>query len=323
MLKHTSIALKFVGLFVVVLALLGGSYYLMLRNIYYNQLRSEARTMSDNVIALGSWVAKYGRIWVKDNDESYLGQMNVVPAIASDSAPAPEQMPAPVNFYSKNPALAQREFSEIIAKSSAAVKFRLTSDNYMNPANKPDAFEQAAINLVKTQGLKEYDSIQPGVYRYVRTLYHQESCIACHGSAANAPKDVITRYGTANGFGFKTGDVAGVISVTVPTQTFLASSLAVFGPIEALLVVVGLVISFLFMRFAVIKPVKHLTDSANKISVGQPATLGTQEISPKSGNEIHQLALALDRMRTSMYMAIQRMKAAAKPSPSEPPKAPE
>jgi HAMP domain-containing protein len=319
MLKHTSIALKFAGLFAVVLALLGGSYYLMLRNIYYNQLRSEARTMSDNVNALGSWVAKYGRIWVKDNNESYLGQMNVIPVTAADAVPPVEQAPAPVNFYSKNPALAQREFSEIIAKSSAAVKFRLTSDNYMNPANKPDAFELAAIKQVKSQGLKEYDSIQPGVYRYVRTLYHQESCIACHGNAASAPKDVITRYGTANGFGFKTGDVAGVISVTVPTKTFLASSLAVFGPLEALLVIIGLVISFLFMRFTVIKPVKELTNSANKISVGQKANLGTQEISPKSGNEIHQLALALDRMRNSMYIAIQRMKATVKPTDSKPP----
>lgn len=321
MFKHTSITLKFLGLFAVILALLGGSYYLMLRNIYYNQLRSEARTMSDNVMALGSWVAQYGRVWVKDHDKSYLGQMTLVPAPAADAVKtaakpatkgAPKAPVEPVNFYSKNPALAQREFSEIIAKSSAVVKFRLTSDNFMNPANKPDGFELAAINTVKTQKLNEYDSIQPGVYRYVRTLYHEAACLRCHSDPATAPEDVIKRYGAVNGFGFKLGDVAGVISVSMPTKSLLASSLEVFGPIEALLVVIALVISFLFMRFAIIKPVKRLTDAAHKISVGEQASLGTEEVSAKSGNEIHQLAFALDRLRTSMQMAIQRMKAAAK-----------
>ena len=45
------------------------------------------------------------------------------------------------HFYSKNPALAQREFSEVVEKSSSPAKFRMTSHNFMNPVNKPDAFE--------------------------------------------------------------------------------------------------------------------------------------------------------------------------------------
>ena len=55
--------------------------------------------------------------------------------------PARRPSSRPVNFYSKNPALAQREFSEVVEHSASPAKFRLTSHNVMNPNNKPDVFE--------------------------------------------------------------------------------------------------------------------------------------------------------------------------------------
>jgi HAMP domain-containing protein len=300
MLRNSSLLLKFSALFLLVLALIGGAYYLLLRQVYYSELERQARSMADNVDAFGKWVSQYGRVWVKDKAETrYLSQV-------SFSGPSPQA--DPVSFYSKNPALAQREFSEVVARSDAEARFRITSDNWMNPANKPDSFEAQAIATIKNRKLDEYAEIRDGYYRYARKMIHTESCIACHGDPAAAPRDVVERYGTDRGYGFKAGDVAGVISVTLPTKPLLATALGVVGPLEIGLVVAAFVILYLFMHFVVVKPVKKLTQDAEQISVGKPVELNANAFYQNTRNELGQLTLAIARLRASMELAIQRMK---------------
>src|SRR5665213_1696287 len=142
MLRNTSITTQFALVFLLALVLMGSASYLILDRIYQSQLQSEAETVADNVDAFGNWVAQYGRVWVKDNDQSFLGHAVL---FASDN---PNEVPpklTTVNFYSKNPALAQREFSEVVEHSASPAKFRMTSHNVMNPNNKPDEFEQRAL----------------------------------------------------------------------------------------------------------------------------------------------------------------------------------
>jgi methyl-accepting chemotaxis protein len=282
--------------------LLSSAYYLVLRHVYYEQLLNQARTVADQVDAFGNWVSQYGRVWVKDNDASYLGHIAVVPVTAG------EQPAQPTNFYSKNPALAQREFSEAVARSKTPAQFRMTSDNVMNPNNKPDPFESEAIKAIRAQGLKEYVEFRDGKFRFARTLYHKESCIACHGSVETAPLDVTTRYGSELGFGFKTGDVAGITSVTLPTTSLWESSLKVIGPIEVGLVALAFVIAFLFIEFGVVRPIKKLTQAADTLSTGADVSLRLQNVRENSRNELHQLAFSVSRMRTSLHILMERLK---------------
>jgi Protein of unknown function (DUF3365) len=207
MLKSRSLATQFTLIFLLSLAILATAFYFILNRVYYSQLKSQAETVADNVDAFGAWVAQYGRVWVKDHDKSYLGHMGLYPKLipASDGTMAQPDLP-PVNFYSKNPALAQREFSEAVEKSPSNAKFRLTSHNYMNPVNKPDAFEARALERIRADSLKEYTEVMPGQFRYARTVYHKASCISCHGAAEKAPNDVKVRYGTDKGYDFKEGD---------------------------------------------------------------------------------------------------------------------
>src|SRR5436309_14707584 len=135
-LGRMSISTRFAFVFLLALGLVGAAFYLILDRIYLNQLKSQAETVADNVDAFGTWVAQYGRVWVKDDARSYLGHM---PLLQADDTTV-----KPVNFYSKNPALAQREFSEVVARSGSPAQFRLTPHNVMNRANAPDAFEGAA-----------------------------------------------------------------------------------------------------------------------------------------------------------------------------------
>ena len=220
MLLNRSITTQFTIVFVVALLLVVGSFYLVLDSVYRNELKSQAETVADNVDAFGSWVSQYGRVWVRDDNKSYLGQVTLVDAAGPAPAAAVRRRADLWHFYSKNPALAQREFSEVVEKSTSPAKFRMTSHNFMNPVNKPDAFEAKALDRIRSNHLTEYYEVLPDSYRYARTLYEKASCLACHASAENAPADVKVRYGTEHGFGFKEGEVAGIISVRLPIRSF-------------------------------------------------------------------------------------------------------
>src|SRR6267142_4693622 len=82
MFRKMSIATRFAFVFLVALALVCAAFYLILDRIYLNQLESQAETVADNVDAFGTWVAQYGRVWVKDDARSYLGHLPLLQADA-------------------------------------------------------------------------------------------------------------------------------------------------------------------------------------------------------------------------------------------------
>jgi Protein of unknown function (DUF3365) len=304
MFARMSITAQFALVFLVALGLVAGASWMILDRVYLSLLKSQAETVADNVDAFGNWVAQYGRVWVRDDDRSYLGHLGLV--VPDDLAATPPKV-TEVNFYSKNPALAQREYSEVVEKSASPSKFRLTSHNVMNPGNKPDAFEQDALARIRSGGLKEYYELLPGGFRYARTVYHKASCIVCHGDPNAAPNDVKVRYGTQNGFGFKEGDVAGIISVRLPARSFWDVAQEVVGIWQMLMILAAFLLAMVFIRFAVVRPIRKLTQDTQRISLGKSADLGASRIHPGSGNELDQLALATERLRVSINMAIQRL----------------
>jgi len=73
------------------------------------------------------------------------------------------------------------------------------------------------------------------------------------------------------------------------------------------MIVAAFVIAMVFMYRAVVAPVRRLTAATQQISLGKPADLGLAKVRERSGNELHQLALATERLRVSINMAIQRL----------------
>jgi len=305
MLKNATITFKFTLVFILAVLLVGLAYFFLLRNMYEAQLLSQAQTTADHVEAFGDWVSRHGRVWVKDDASSYLGTLEVVEA-GSLGAGAGE--PARAVFYSKNPALAQREFSEAVEESDSHVRFRMTSDNVMNPLNEPTPFESEAIAFVKQNEAEEYTRLAAAGYQYARAIRHKESCIACHGSPEDAPREVITKYGTENGFGFKTGDVAGVISVMIPTDPLSTMFGRLMRPLEIGLVVLAFLVAYLYVRIGVVKPLQQLTETTNKLSMGEEGHTLVQNVDQSSSNEIDQLRLSVNRLYNSMRIAMQRMR---------------
>jgi hypothetical protein len=66
-------------------------------------------------------------------------------------------------------------------------------------------------------------------------------------------------------------------------------------------------IAMLFVRFAIVLPVKRLTHATHQISLAQAADLGVAGIGGASRNELHQLAIAIDRLRRSIHIAMRKL----------------
>lgn len=288
-------------LLLVVLVINAAAYFIILQNIYHQELESQAKTVVANVEAFGAWVSRSGRVWTKMDNQDFLSKIEVQEVGNPENA---------FHFYSKNPALATREFSEVVAQSQSPAKFRMTSHNVMNPNNRPDAFELRALEAIQQGNLTQYSEHGKDVYRFASPVVHVASCISCHGDPVNAPQDVLDIYGSENGFGFKEGDLAGVISVTLPKRNIVQSTLTMFSFVEVGVILLSILPILWFVRRSVILPVRRITHVAESISKGREAEIDAEKLSPESPNEIDQLTLAMSRMRFSFTIAMKKMKEA-------------
>jgi len=108
----------------------------------------------------------------------------------------------------------------------SGISLKRVSENHRNPVNAPDAAEVRALRhfqdvLAETGSLPE-DWVQQtsnGELRYYRPLVIAEPCLACHGDETTmdpaVAEAIAARYPDDRATGYETGDLRGVIRVTV------------------------------------------------------------------------------------------------------------
>lgn len=91
---------------------------------------------------------------------------------------------------------------------------------YRNPKNAPtpeeaeligkvmNGFTPAALSAVEKDGKR--------VFKFTKAIYVEEACLACHGDKDKRPKFIKEKYPEDKAFGFKAGDLRGIITVTAP-----------------------------------------------------------------------------------------------------------
>lgn len=132
----------------------------------------------------------------------------------------------------------------------------------------------------------------------------EAACLQCHSTAAAAPRTLVDKYGTSNGFGWKLGEIVGAQIVSVPSavhvaeanrafRAFMLSVAAVFGAVFIVLNVV--------LTLFVIRPTTRLAALVEQASLGddQDGDLATDR-----RDEFGDLERAVARLRTSMRKAL-------------------
>jgi len=224
-----------------------------------SQTLSEGRTVADMAENVGRWASQYGGVHVRTQGtnaglpgtfltRSVYAQSGDDAAVLRgartedrmDERGAMDRVEA---YHWKNPALIQREVSDMLVANGSRSQYRLTAPTVLNRNNAPNDFELEAIKAIQTAfdklpasakpvslgsgkgqdtGLpaqaQEYWRVQSGRLYYARAVMAQTSCLKCHDSPNTAPAFLRTneQFNGGGGFGYVAGKPAGVISVTVP-----------------------------------------------------------------------------------------------------------
>lgn len=108
------------------------------------------------------------------------------------------------------------EKAEGVVIRHAAVKFR-------NPANAATPAEAALIGRFEKdaalKALDDDDTVDGKKYfRVTRPIRVESACLACHGEKDSRPAFIKDKYPEDSAYGFRRGDLRGVISVLIPLE---------------------------------------------------------------------------------------------------------
>jgi HAMP domain-containing protein len=135
----------------------------------------------------------------------------------------------------------------------------------------------------------------------------QQACLQCHSTPDAAPKTMIDRFGTANGFGWHLNEIVAAQFVSLPASKVIEkahqSSLLIIGLVSSIFVVVIHLVN-VFLNRQVILPLKRITRIAEEVSTGHLDI----DFDRVYNDEIGNLVNAFRRMKLSLEMAMRRIK---------------
>jgi HAMP domain-containing protein len=212
-------------------------------------------------------------------------------------------LPESIPFFAANASF------NYLRKSYPDYTYKETASNPTNPADRPTDWEADIINELRdhpgeTEAFGVRTSAMGQSLYIAHPIHAMQDCLQCHGSLSSAPKSMVVLYGSANGFGWKRGDVIGAQIVSVPMSVPVTA--ANHAWLQLLLFLVAtMILAILALDAAVywfvIRPLKLVSDTADRVSRGE------KEIAPvrvSSNDEIATVAASFNRMQVSLAKAL-------------------
>src|SRR5580692_9331239 len=204
---------------------------------------------------------------------------------------------------------AQTNLREVSAQFPA-YSYKEAALNPTNPADRPTDWESDIIaEFQRNATLKEFESVRDSpagpilsVSRPIRIT--DPECLSCHSTPAAAPATMIDLYGSANGFGWKLGDVIGAQIVSVPMSVALDRANQAFKVNLVVLIavfVVTILLMNLLLHYVIVKPIRRMSEIASEVSLGN---MDAPEFEERGKDEIASLAGSFNRMRRSLANAM-------------------
>lgn len=108
--------------------------------------------------------------------------------------------------------------------SRSEYHYRRVAENARNPQFQVNAFERELLDWFRSnpdkelwEGYRKIDDLE--YFVMARPVRFNLSCMPCHGSPADAPHELIERYGSRRGFGHGPDELAGLDVVGLPVDT--------------------------------------------------------------------------------------------------------
>lgn len=216
-------------------------------------------------------------------------------------------LPQTIPFFA-----AQTSFREV-QKQFPDYAYKEAALNPTNPADRATDWEADIIDYFKrSPTLAEFNTTRgtpegPVLVVARPVKVDDKSCLACHSVPSAAPASMIDLYGSANGFGWKLGEVVGAQIVSVPMAVPLERATRIFllflGGLAVVFAVILLLLNLL-LNYVIIRPVRRISATATEVSLGN---MGAPEIEPKGNDEVAELGQAFNRMRRSLATAMRML----------------
>lgn len=211
------------------------------------------------------------------------------------------------------PAYSANEYFKQLRKKFPDYSYKEATLNPTNPINRATDWEADIVRYFrqfpdKTELVDERDTPNGRALYIARPLKVKDmSCLECHDTADSAPRTVVERYGSDNGFGWKVNDIVTAQIVTAPMQLPIQRAKTAFaGFMVSLAAVFALIFLALnaMLILLIIRPVKQLSEIANEVSLGN---MNAPEFQVSGKDEIAALSESFGRMRKSLVEAIKML----------------
>ena len=197
-----------------------------------------------------------------------------------------------------------------LAKQFPDYSYKEPALNPTNPADKATDWEGDIIaEFNHNPSLAEFTSTRDTstgpILSFSRPIrITDKACLTCHSTPSAAPASMIDLYGTANGFGWKLGDVIGAQVVSVPMSVALDRANEAFKVYLIVLIAVFAVTILLMnvlLHYAIVKPIRRMSAIASEVSLGK---MDAPEFDDRGNDEIASLGGSFNRMRRSLANAM-------------------
>lgn len=211
------------------------------------------------------------------------------------------------------PSFAATEQLQQLLKTYPDFLYKEATLNPTNPRNKATGWETEVVEQLRgkpdTQELigERSDGKGPALFVAQPIQITDPACLACHTSPETAPKTVVDRYGTHNGFGWKLNEIISARLVSVPLavplqranellHTFMLSLLGVFVFLFCALNVM--------VHLFVIRRLRAMSALADRVSLGED---DVPEMDVSGHDELARMGQSFVRMRTSLVSAMKML----------------
>lgn len=284
----TKLNLFLIMVFIIGISLSGAALSTALEQRAENEVTSQATILMQTINAV--------RNYTQDHVNPLL-----VPRLETESAFIPEAIPT----------FSVREVFETFRKNEEYKNF-FYKDAAPNPTNLRDKADSFEIKLVEdfrnhpaTKEVSGFRNLPEGKVFYIAQpfIITKQSCLQCHSMPTIAPKSLLATYGSENGFGWKLNDIVAAQIISVPAEEVFDSAHRSFSLVMGILIsiftIIVILINFLLTK-AVLQRIRKIAKTAQEVSTGKI----NADFEEKSKDEIGALAVAFNRMKSSLEIAI-------------------
>jgi PAS domain S-box-containing protein len=217
-----------------------------------------------------------------------------------------------------------RHIFEKVRKKFPDYIIKFASGNPRNPVNQAGPEEFKMIKYFNDNPLYNdwTGEIVIGNRNYIATfsaMRMEKSCLRCHGNPADAPYEMIKRYGPDASFYHSLGEVVGLDTVAIPSDTvkklILSEKFKNFGFLGTVILLLSASLIFVF-KFVITDRLsnisKHLSDvekQSDDFKIGSIEIAGSDEIAGLANN-FNKLAQRLNNTYAELRMEVEERKQA-------------